>query len=205
MTKKTKTRKYAVRAKILSTNDTRITENVKKKEQKEKERLEALVVRKEQIPSSMFFKYNTALGPPFRVLIDTNFINFSIQNKLDIVKSMMDCLLAKCIPYVTDCVIAELEKFGSRYHLALCLAKDPRFQRLTCTHKGTYADDCIVDRVRTVRIILLFHFQNRCYIVATCDKDLKRRIRKIPGVPIMFIVNHRYTIERLHEAFRAPK
>lgn len=152
MTKRTKTRKYAVRAKILSTKDTRIAENVKKKEQEEKKRAEALVVRKEQIPSSMFFKYNTALGPPFRVLIDTNFINFSIQNKLDIVKSMMDCLLAKCIPYVTDCVIAELEKFGSRYHLALCLAKDPRFQRLTCTHKGTYADDCIVERVRTVRI-----------------------------------------------------
>ena len=154
MTKKTKTRKCAVKAKILSTKDNRITENVKKREQKEKERAEALVVHKEQIPSSMFFKYNTALGPPFRVIIDTNFINFSIQNKLDIVKSMMDCLLAKCIPYVTDCVIAELEKFGSRYHLALCLAKDPRFQRLTCNHKGTYADDCIVERVRAVGIQL---------------------------------------------------
>ena len=151
MTKKTKTRKCAIKAKLLSTKDNRISENVKKREEKEKKRIEALTVVKEQIPSSMFFKYNTALGPPFRVIIDTNFINFSIQNKLDIVKSMMDCLLAKCILYVTDCVIAELEKFGSRYHLALCLAKDPRFQRLTCSHKGTYADDCIVERVKTVR------------------------------------------------------
>ena len=95
-------------------------------------------------------RYNTALGPPFRILIDTNFINFSLQNKLDIIKNLMDCLLAKCIPYITDCVMAELEKLGSRYHVALRLAKDPRFQRLTCTHKGTYADDCIVERVRTV-------------------------------------------------------
>lgn len=46
--------------------------------------------------------------------------------------------------------MAELEKLGSRYHVALRLAKDPRFQRLTCSHKGTYADDCIVERVRTV-------------------------------------------------------
>lgn len=30
----------------------------------------------------MFFQYNTALGPPFRVLVDTNFINFSIKNKV---------------------------------------------------------------------------------------------------------------------------
>lgn len=53
----------------------------------------------------MFFMHNTALGPPYRILLDTNFINFSIQNKLDIFKNSMDCLLGKCIPYLTDCVI----------------------------------------------------------------------------------------------------
>ena len=36
--------------------------------------------------------------------------------------------------------------------------------------------------------------------MATCDRDLKRRIRKIPGVPIMFVHNHRYSVERLPEA-----
>ena len=36
--------------------------------------------------------------------------------------------------------------------------------------------------------------------MATCDRDLRRRIRKIPGVPIMFIQSHRYSIERLPEA-----
>ena len=153
MTKKTKTRRYAVKAKILSSKDTRIVANQKKEEEKEKQRKEALVRHVEQVLSSLFFKYNTALGPPFRVLIDTNFINFSIQNKLDIMKNLMDCLLAKCIPYITDCVMAELEKLGSRYHVALRLAKDPRFQRLTCSHKGTYADDCIVERVRTVGVV----------------------------------------------------
>jgi rRNA-processing protein FCF1 len=45
----------------------------------------------------MYLKYNSALGPPYQILIDTNFINFSIQNKLDVFKSMMDCLLAKCM------------------------------------------------------------------------------------------------------------
>lgn len=49
-----------------------------------------------QVSSALFFQYNTQLGPPYHVLVDTNFINFSIQNKLDIVQSMMDCLFAKC-------------------------------------------------------------------------------------------------------------
>lgn len=143
-----------------------------------------------QYPSHMFFSYNTALGPPYHVLIDTNFINFSIQNKIDIVAGMMDCLYAKCIPYITDCVMGELEKLGTKFRIAVRIARDPRVQRLSCSHKGTYADDCIVARVD----------QHKCYIVATCDRELKSRIRKIPGVPIMYIRNRKYTVERLPDA-----
>ena len=157
----------------------------------------------------------------------------------------MDCLYAECTPCITDCVLAELEKLGTKYRVALKIAKvgwgpclslvpassvmharspalgavlggagasmeeqggrrpgrqggvpregspgpnktrprtpapascprlpcapqDERVERLPCTHKGTYADDCICERVK----------QHRCYIVATCDKDLKRRLRK---------------------------
>lgn len=126
---------------------------------------------------------------------DTNFINFAIQNKLDVCKAMMDCLYAKCIPCITDCVMAELEKLGRKYRVALRIAKDPRFKRLGCMHKGTYADDCLVNRIQ----------QHQCYIVATCDRDLKRRIRKTPGVPIMFISQRRFTVERMPDAFGAPK
>jgi len=53
------------------------------------------------------------------------------------------------------------------------------------------ADDCLVERVR----------QHKCYIVATNDKDLKNRIRKIPGVPIMYVAAHKYAIERMPEAY----
>ena len=38
---------------------------------------------------------------------------------------------------------------------------------------------------------------HKCYIVATCDRELRRRIRQIPGVPLMYIVSRRYAIERL--------
>ena len=31
------------------------------------------------------------------------------------------------------------------------IVKDPRFERLPCMHSGTYADDCIVNRVTQVR------------------------------------------------------
>ncbi len=94
---------------------------------------------------------------------------------------------SKGVPYVTQCVVAELEKLGRKYRMALQLTKDPRFEKLICDHKGSYADDCIVDRVKNWRI----------FIVATNDKDLKRRVRKIPGVPILSITSHKYYIERM--------
>ena len=106
----------------------------------------------------------------------------------------MDCLYAKCIPIILDSVMAELEKLGQKYRVALRMAKDPRFMRMTgYLDHGHYADDDIVNMVQ----------QHRCFIVATCDKDLKRRIRKIPGVPIMYIAQRKFTIERMPEAFGA--
>ncbi|VDN93376.1 unnamed protein product [Brugia pahangi] len=146
------------------------------------------------ISTAMFLKYNTQLGPPFHVIIDTNFVNFSIKYRIDIMQGFMDCLYAKTIPYVTDCVLGELEKLGQRCKVALKIIKDNRFKRLSCSHKGIYADDCIIQRVT----------QHKCYMVATCDKDLKRRIRKIPGVPILYIRQHRFSIERMPDAYGAP-
>eukprot|EP00033_Pygsuia_biforma_P004342 GCRY01004759.1.p1 GENE.GCRY01004759.1~~GCRY01004759.1.p1 ORF type:complete len:195 (-),score=18.46 GCRY01004759.1:415-999(-) len=193
MGKQKKTRKFSVAKKTLKNSDPRLKEVKEKKKKIEEDKERAVTRHIPQVASNLFFKFNTALGPPYYVLVDTNFINFSIQNKLEMVQAMMDCLYAKCIPCITDCVMAELEKLGQKYQLALKVAKDPRFERLPCTHSGTYADDCLVQRV-------LVH---RMYIVATCDKDLKRRIRKIPGVPIMYISQRKFTIERMPDALNA--
>lgn len=135
----------------------------------------------------MFFQANQNLVPPYSVIVDTNFLSHTIGRKLPLLETMMSCLLAKCNPIITDCVMAELEKLGPRYRLALKIARDERFDRIKCDHKGTYADDCIVDRV----------IKHRIYIVATNDRELKRRIRKIPGVPIMSVGRGKYVIERL--------
>ncbi|TIA88998.1 hypothetical protein E3P99_02283 [Wallemia hederae] len=182
-----KTRKFAQVKRTLNPNDPRLKQTQEKKEKERKEKEQKQVKHTPQLSHSLFFSHNEALAPPYHVLIDTNFINFSLQNKLDLVQGMMDCLFAKCIPCVSDCVIAELEKLGTKYRMALRVAKDPRFLRIPCSHKGTYADDCIIQRIQA----------HKCYIVATCDRELRRRVRKVPGIPLMYIVNHRYAIERL--------
>ncbi|XP_066585253.1 rRNA-processing protein FCF1 homolog [Prorops nasuta] len=196
-TRKVVMQRFAQMKKMISPSDPRVKaeQRAAPRKKKREDPTDMKITEVPQQSSALFFQYNTQLGPPYHILIDTNFINFSIKNKLDIIQNMMECLYAKCIPYITDCVMGELEKLGAKYKIALKIIKDPRFERINCMHKGTYADDCLVNRVT----------QHKCYIVATNDKDLKRRIRKIPGVPIMYVSNHRYTIERMPDAYGAPK
>ncbi|CAZ79203.1 unnamed protein product [Tuber melanosporum] len=166
-----KTRKFAQVKRVISSRDTRLKKNQAKQQTAitKKDKSGEVVREIPQVSSSLFFQFNTALRPPYSVLVDTNFLNFTIQKKLEVMQSMMDCL---------------------RYRIALRIARDPRFERARCDHKGTYADDCIVNRV----------LQHKIYIVATNDRDLKRRVRKIPGVPIMSCGNGKYVIERLPDA-----
>uniref|UniRef100_A0AC35EY89 PIN domain-containing protein n=1 Tax=Panagrolaimus sp. PS1159 TaxID=55785 RepID=A0AC35EY89_9BILA len=181
--------------KMIKPTDNRVSKDKREIREKKVDEQALKITEAPQMSSAMFLKYNDQLGPPFHVLIDTNFINFTIKNRIDLFTGFMDCLYAKTTPYVTDCVIGELEKMGQRFRLALKILRDPRVQRLSCSHKGIYADDCLVQRIT----------QHKCYIVATCDRDLRNRIRKVPGVPIMYIREHRFTIERMPDAFGAPK
>lgn len=42
--------------------------------------------------------------------------------------------------------------------------------------------------------------KSKIYIVATNDRDLKRRVRKVPGVPIVSVARGKYVVERLPDA-----
>ena len=83
---------------LISQKDARLQ---KKKPQQQEPQVRQL----QQVASSLFFKHNEALVPPYQVIVDTNFINFSIQNKLELVKAMMDCLYAKCKPCSCRCTL----------------------------------------------------------------------------------------------------
>lgn len=99
----------------------------------------------------------------------------------------MDTLLTKCTPVVTGCTIAELEKLGDKLRLALRVAKDEWWQMPRCCHSGTYADDCILSTV----------VKSRLYLVGVNDKQLRQRLRKVPGVPLVGVGKGRYNTETL--------
>ena len=147
---------------IISRRDARLKNNNEKEPGSENR----LVRHIPQAPSSLFFQANEALVPPYSVLVDTNFVSHTVRAKLDMRSAMMNLyarfvpsktvavsrltlfrLYSNCTPIFTSCSIAELEKLGDKFKIALRIARDEGFQRLPCSHKGTYADDCIINLV----------------------------------------------------------
>lgn len=80
MGKAKKTRKFAEVKRLLNPKDVKPPKEKAKEAAKAKKKDEVRHV--EKTSSALFFKYNTQLGPPYQVLVDTNFINFSIKNKV---------------------------------------------------------------------------------------------------------------------------
>ena len=124
MPKDQRARKFALRLRMVNAKAVEEAKKDKKAEQKKREAAKAAredpesnlleVKHKEKPNTAMFFSFNTSLGPPYQVLIDTNFISFAIQRKIDIIEGLMDSLYAKCIPLITDCVMGLFTKTTKR-------------------------------------------------------------------------------------------
>jgi U3 small nucleolar RNA-associated protein 24 len=98
-----KTRKFGAVKRVIGQRDARLRSKDNRNIDSKKQAPDAVVREVPQVSSSLFFQYNTALVPPYSVLVDTNFLSHTVQRKLPILESMMDTLFAKCIPVVTSC------------------------------------------------------------------------------------------------------
>lgn len=82
--------------------------------------------RSQTAPANLFLSHNPSLGPPYRVLVDTNFINHSLQNKLELVQGMMDCLFAKCASCFAKVLFIDRSRQGG------CSRQTTRGHRTRC-------------------------------------------------------------------------
>ena len=86
--KANKTRKFAQVKRMINPNDQRlkksdnskqIKKDSKPEEKKKTTHLNEVEIKKmEKERVGLFFSHNMQLGPPYHIIIDTNFINFSI-------------------------------------------------------------------------------------------------------------------------------
>ena len=76
---------------LLSLRDQKLKEKDRLKPKK-KEKKDRSAFKEREVPkdlSFLFSRCDTWLGPTYHILVDTNFINFSITAKLDLVPSVV--------------------------------------------------------------------------------------------------------------------
>merc|ERR1719321_1624333 len=79
---------------------------------------------------------------------------------------------------VTNCVMSELRSLDNIG--AVVIAKG--YYRVQCQHETPIdAADCIADAIG--------EHNKRKFLVATCDQELRQRLRKVPGCPILALNN----------------
>ncbi|KAJ1465325.1 Fcf1-domain-containing protein [Baffinella frigidus] len=123
---------------------------------------------------------------PKIILVDTNFAYFALKNKIDLFLGIAKCISSEFIICISKCVLLELEKLGPKFRLALRLLRQKKIIQLVCLHPPTiiYADDCLFNSIKIKKNIIL----------ATCDKDLRKRVWKISAMPILSIKKKNFVL-----------
>jgi U3 small nucleolar RNA-associated protein 23 len=124
------------------------------------------------------YTHSFGFRQPYQVIVDGNFIHVcrTTGKKLDEILPLYLGGPARIM--TTYCVYAELRKLGPEMRPSAALAK--KLEKRRCTHSpAVTAKECITE--------LLGNENKFRYCVATQDQDLRIHLRKIPGVPLIYI------------------
>lgn len=127
-----------------------------------------------------FYEHNFDFRPPFKVIVDGNFLARCNKIDLNLQKKLHSIFKKKILISTTRCVSNELNLLGSS------------FSRVHEASKELYRQFCFHQMAIPPFECLLKHIGSNNkpqYIVATCDRKLIRELEKIPKVPILTFVS----------------
>ncbi|KAK2550915.1 rRNA-processing protein UTP23-like protein [Acropora cervicornis] len=132
----------------------------------------------------ILFKNSFGFAQPFQILVDGTFCQAALQSRTQIKEQLPKFLDGTTQLFTTPCVIAEAQALGPQLTGALFIAKT--FKLHKCSHK-----DVAVPAANCIKSMIGTDNPNR-YFLASQDINLRRSLRSIPGVPILYI--HRGTL-----------
>ncbi|KAK9932322.1 hypothetical protein M0R45_019565 [Rubus argutus] len=119
---------------------------------------------------------------PYKVLCDVTFVHHLVTNRITPAdKALSNILGAPVTLYTTKCAVAELKMHGPSLGPSHSESLEAATSLITarCDHeKALSADDCIMD--------VIGKNNSEHFFVATQQADLRKRILKIPGVPVVY-------------------
>eukprot|EP00128_Syssomonas_multiformis_P011760 Colp12_sorted_trinity150504_noHs@16202 len=126
-----------------------------------------------------FYKHNFNLHEPYQVIVDGTFCQIALKCKIHIAEQLPPYLGGKTKLMTTKCVLAELDLLGDQFLGAKLIAK--RYEIRRCKHQESPvpATECIAS--------IIGESNEFRYMVASQDKELRKKLSTVPGVPTLFI------------------
>ncbi|KAI8977089.1 Fcf1-domain-containing protein [Mycotypha africana] len=137
--------------------------------------------------------YSVTFGfrPPYQIVLDGEFCKAALKQEIYIKDALSELMNDTTRIFVTECILKDIKDKGHEFTSAYILAK--RFEVRKCPHhhKDSKDDSTLVSAYQCIRD-LVGKENNKHYCVASQQPKLRDRMRKIPGVPIIYVdVKHK--------------
>lgn len=138
-----------------------------------------------------FYKYNFSFREPFQILIDGTFCQAALKNKIQIKEQLPKYLMGEIQLCTTSCALKELESLAKDLYGAKLILQ--RFQIRKCRHMKdpVPASECLLS--------MLAETNPHHYFIATQDQQLTTALKKIPGVPLLYIILNTMVLDKPSE------
>ncbi|XP_061616525.1 rRNA-processing protein UTP23 homolog [Phyllopteryx taeniolatus] len=135
-----------------------------------------------------FYKYNFNFREPHQILIDGTFCQAALKNKIQIKEQMPKYLMGEVQLCTTNCALKELDTLEKELYGAKLILQ--RYQVRKCQHfkNPVPASQCLLS--------MLEDTNPHHYFVATQDFKLTTGLKKIPGVPLLYIILNTMVLEK---------
>ncbi|GLD98653.1 hypothetical protein PINS_up018090 [Pythium insidiosum] len=132
------------------------------------------------------FHFLCGIKPPYKVLVDGNFLAMCLQMKVDVRERVPKFLQVKphqCEFYIARAAVNELELLGDAMREAVDIAKS--FRVIEERDYAAAVDDA--KDVTKVLQSLVGDRNERKFVVATQEVELRKALRLVPGVPLIYL------------------
>ncbi|KAJ1955024.1 hypothetical protein GGI12_005659 [Dipsacomyces acuminosporus] len=137
-----------------------------------------------------FYQHTFGFREPYQILLGPDFILEAAERKISIIDELGQAVQGKAKFLATWCTIDEVRKSGDSSE-AVKVARSCEKRR--CPHKDPISGtECIKE---------IMGDENKFnYCVAVQDKDLRDRLRRIPGVPLIHIQRSVVLLEHVQDS-----
>ncbi|ODQ62366.1 hypothetical protein WICANDRAFT_13339, partial [Wickerhamomyces anomalus NRRL Y-366-8] len=141
----------------------------------------------------LVYKHTFKFREPYQVIVDEQIVQVCEQSSYDLKKGLERTIQAEVRPMITQCCMEELYKTKNQK----LIEYGKSFERRRCNHppaKPVPSHECIKS------IVIVDGENKHRYVVASENEQLRWSLRKIPGIPLIYMNRAVMVMEPLSKA-----